>query len=91
MKTQEPQGGIILNTASMAGPNGGPNMAAYTASKAAIIGFTKTCSKDLAPHNIRVNAMSPQFVGDCMMWDRQCELQAATNTQYFSTDKEIVS
>ena len=80
MKEQKPQGGVILNTASAAGPNGGPNMIAYSASKAAVIGFTQTVSKDLAPHNIRVNAISPQFVGDCEMWDRQCELQAAAGS-----------
>ena len=45
-------------------------MIAYTASKAAVIGMTKTAAKDLAPHNIRVNAISPQFVGGCEMWDR---------------------
>lgn len=66
-------------------------MCAYSASKAAIIGFTKTCAKDLAPHGIRVNAISPQFVGDCEMWDRQCELQASAGSQYFSTDKDAVS
>lgn len=49
-------------------------MAAYTASKAAVIGLTKTAAKDVAPYKIRVNAMSPAFVGDCLMWDRQCEL-----------------
>lgn len=45
-------------------------MAAYTASKSAVIGLTKTAAKDVAPHGVRVNALSPAFVGDCMMWDR---------------------
>ena len=66
-------------------------MAAYTASKAAVIGLTKTAAKDVAPHKIRVNALSPAFVGDCMMWDRQCELQAAAGSQYYSADKDEVS
>ena len=91
MKNQEPQGGAILNTASQAGVDGPPNMAAYTASKSAVIGLTKTASKDLAPHNIRVNALSPAFVGDCLMWDRQCELQAAAGSMYYASDKEEVS
>ena len=91
MKKQKPQGGVILNTASQAGVNGPPNMIAYTASKTAVIGISRTAAKDLAPYNIRVNAISPCFIGDCYMWDRQCELQAAANTQYYSADKDEVS
>jgi 2-dehydro-3-deoxy-L-rhamnonate dehydrogenase (NAD+) len=78
--------GAIVNTASMAGVGGAPNMAGYSASKAAVIGLTKSSAKDLAPFNIRVNAVSPAFIGPGMMWDRQVELQAATNSQYYSSD-----
>lgn len=66
-------------------------MAAYTASKSAVIGLTKTASKDLAPLGITVNSLSPAFVGDCMMWDRQCELQAAADSQYYDKDPKVVS
>jgi NAD(P)-dependent dehydrogenase (short-subunit alcohol dehydrogenase family) len=52
-------GGSIIAAASMAGVNGAPNMPAYSASKAAVIGLAKTASKDLAPHGIRVNAVCP--------------------------------
>jgi 2-dehydro-3-deoxy-L-rhamnonate dehydrogenase (NAD+) len=78
--------GAIVNTASMAGVGGAPNMAGYSASKAAVIGLTKSSAKDLAPFNIRVNAVSPAFIGPGMMWDRQVELQAAANSQYYSSD-----
>ena len=78
--------GAIVNTASMAGVSGAPNMAAYSASKAAVIGLTKSSAKDLAPHGIRVNAISPAFIGPGMMWERQVELQAAANSQYYSPD-----
>ena len=91
MKSQTPQGGAILNTASQAGVDGPPNMPAYAASKAAVIGLTKTASKDLAPYNIRVNSLAPAFVGGCMMWDRQCELQASAGSMYYSSDKDEVS
>ena len=52
-------GGVIVNTASLAGLEGVPNMAAYVASKFAVVGLTKTGSKDLGPHGIRVCAIAP--------------------------------
>ena len=83
--------GRIVNTASMAGVDGPPNMAGYGASKFAIIGLTQTAAKDLAPYNVRVNAISPGFMGPGYMWDRQVELQAEAGSQYFSTDPKEVA
>ena len=85
------RGGAIVNSASMAGVSGAPNMAAYSASKAAIIGLTKSAAKDLAPAGIRVNAISPAFIGPGMMWDRQVELQANARSQYFPDDPAAVA
>lgn len=84
-------GGAIVNMSSMAGVSGAPNMMAYSTSKAAIIGMTKSAAKDLAPHGIRVNAVSPAFIGPGAMWDRQVELQASAGTQYFPADPERVA
>ncbi len=84
------QPGAIVNTASMA-HGGAPNMAAYSASKAAVIALTKTAAKDLAHQSIRVNSISPAFVGPGLMWDRQVELQAGTASQYFSDDPQEVA
>ncbi|AQS87139.1 xylitol dehydrogenase [Neoasaia chiangmaiensis NBRC 101099] len=83
--------GRIVNTASMAGLQGPPNMGAYAAAKFGIVGLTQTASKDLAPHNIRVNGIAPALMGPGFMWDRQVELQAKAGTQYFSSDPEEVS
>jgi NAD(P)-dependent dehydrogenase (short-subunit alcohol dehydrogenase family) len=84
-------GGAIVNIASMAGVSGAPNMPAYSASKAAVIGLTKASAKDLAPHGIRVNAVSPAFVGPGRMWETQVERQAATGSQYYAADPEAVA
>lgn len=84
-------GGVIVNTASVAGLRGSPTMPAYVASKAATIGLTMSVAKDLAPHNIRVNAISPALIGPGFMWDRQNELQAKTGSPYYSSDPETLA
>lgn len=83
--------GRIVNTASMAGVEGPPNMAAYGASKFGVVGLTQTASKDLALYNIRVNAISPAFMGPGYMWERQVQLQAEAGSQYFSADPKQVA
>jgi NAD(P)-dependent dehydrogenase (short-subunit alcohol dehydrogenase family) len=84
-------GGAIVNIASMAGVSGAPNMPAYSASKAAVIGLTKATAKDLAPHGIRVNAVSPAFVGPGRMWETQVARQAEAGSQYYATDPDEVA
>jgi len=54
--------GRIVNIASIAGKEGNPNASAYSASKAAVIGFTKSLAKEVAKHNISVNAVTPAAV-----------------------------
>lgn len=51
--------GRILNIASIAGKEGNPNASAYSASKAAVIGLTKSLGKELAGLNIAVNCVTP--------------------------------
>ncbi|UDF03338.1 SDR family NAD(P)-dependent oxidoreductase [Asticcacaulis sp. AND118] len=51
--------GRIVNVASVAGKEGNPNASAYSASKAGVIGFTKSLGKELATKGIIVNALTP--------------------------------
>ena len=51
--------GRIVNIASIAGKEGNPNASAYSASKAAVIGFTKSIGKELALNDISVNCITP--------------------------------
>jgi 3-oxoacyl-[acyl-carrier protein] reductase len=54
--------GRIVNIASIAGKEGNPNASAYSASKAAVIGLTKSLGKELAKTKITVNAVTPAAV-----------------------------
>jgi NAD(P)-dependent dehydrogenase (short-subunit alcohol dehydrogenase family) len=56
------QGGVILNTASVAGMGGGAGPQAYSAAKAAVVNLTKTTAEELAAHRIRVNAICPGII-----------------------------
>lgn len=55
-------GGAIVFTASLAAIKGGPGMTAYSASKGAIVGFSKALSAELAPQQIRVNTICPGWI-----------------------------
>jgi dihydroanticapsin dehydrogenase len=56
------KGGAVVNTSSLAGLKGGPGMSGYSASKGAIIGFTRALAMELAPRGIRANSICPGWV-----------------------------
>ena len=56
------QGGVILNTSSMVSIYGQPSGVGYPASKFAVNGITKSLSRELAPFQIRVNAVAPGII-----------------------------
>ena len=59
---QERKAGSIVNTSSVAGIRAGAGGNAYSASKAALINFTKTTACDLGGYNVRVNAVCPGLI-----------------------------
>ncbi len=73
--------GSVVNTASIAGKKGYPNMSAYCGSKFAAIGITQSLAGELAPFNIRVNAICPGMVGTSMWLDHLLTTNATSTAQ----------
>jgi len=72
--------GRIVNIASIAGKEGNPRMTAYSATKAAVIGFTKSLAKEVATESICVNAVSPAVVKTALL-EQLTEVQVAYMTE----------
>lgn len=67
--------GVIVNTASLAAKVGAPLLAHYSASKFAVLGWTQSLAREVAPQGIRVNAVCPGFVKTSMQ-DREVAWEA---------------
>lgn len=59
---EQKNGGRIINMASVVGQIGNPGQANYAASKGGVIGLTKSCAREFAEHNIKVNAICPGYI-----------------------------
>ena len=64
---KEQKDGVILNTSSMVSIYGQPSGVGYPASKFAVNGLTKSLARELAPNNIRVNAVAPGITNTDMV------------------------
>lgn len=66
-KMKEAGRGVILNAASVVAHNGNFGQANYVASKAGLIGMTKTMARELGKYGVRVNAVAPGFIATAMV------------------------
>ncbi len=77
----ERRAGRIINIASIAGPMNSPTMPPYSVSKMGVITFTKVVAKELAAHNITVNAICPGMLWTAF-WQELAETMARANPQF---------
>lgn len=75
---REAKSGSIVNISSMSGKVGNPGQTNYSAAKAGIVGMTKAAAKELAHHNVRVNAIQPGLIRTPMTAAMSAEAFAST-------------
>ena len=73
---RQKQGGVIVNVASINGIRGKVGQSNYSASKAGLIGLTKTLARELGGSGIRVNAVAPGMVDTAMTRDLPADVRA---------------
>lgn len=76
MKSQEPQGGVVLNMVSTSAFSGFPAIPAYTAAKAGLMGLTRSTAAEYGVHGIRVLALAPTGVVTPMVMKNMSDIQA---------------
>lgn len=59
---REAKSGSIVNISSLSGKSGNPGQTNYSAAKAGIVGLTKAAAKEVAHHNVRINAVQPGLI-----------------------------
>ncbi|KIW59026.1 hypothetical protein PV05_03510 [Exophiala xenobiotica] len=67
LQHRNPKGASIVNASSIGARIGSPGNAAYSASKAAVSGLTKSVAREMGPHGVRVNAIAPGITDTAMV------------------------
>ena len=84
--------GRIINVSSVSGLIGNAGQSNYAASKAGLVGLTKSVAKELAPRGITCNAVAPGFIATDMtesFQDKEAEISAAIPLGRFGTTEEV--
>ena len=95
MQLVRQRAGSIINMTSYAGVNGSKSQTNYSASKGGIIAFTKSLSKEVAEHGVRVNAVAPGFIATemvAMLTDERTEfLKSQIPIGRFGTPEDVAN
>jgi 3-oxoacyl-[acyl-carrier protein] reductase len=83
--------GRVINVASVVGTRANPGQANYAASKAGLIGFTKTVAAEVARRGVTVNAVAPGLVATDMTADLNGDLLAAVPARRPGTPEEVAA
>ena len=74
--------GRVINVASLAGLVGSPYVTAYTASKHALVGFTRALAMEVGGKGVTVNAICPGYVATDLVWNAARNIEAKTGTSF---------
>src|SRR2546425_5251596 len=74
--------GRVINVASLAGLYGAPYVTAYTASKHALVGFTRALAAEVSGKGVTVNAICPGYAGTDLVWNAARNIAAKTGKSF---------